>query len=312
MFGFSFSLAKMTAVVAVVNLSIAMPAVAETIRIGLGVDPAHGEYFVAAERGLFKKAGLDVELVRFTQGGEGVDAALTGLVNITSAADMTTMIRMARGPLKPLAIGQRSINSIKLTVSSKVQSINDIKKFGIVAGSVSEYAARAALKKFGVDATGVTFVRSGPPELPALLARGDIDGYFVWEPLASLGVQQGGKILMTSVDAGYQSHMWITANAAWYETHKDEANRLVEVLSEAAKIIAADPEAAAKDINAQTRLPVDQTATTLKMYDWSVRKFTSQDIEGYKNIATFLAENKMTDKLLDVAAAVPVDTSGTK
>eukprot|EP01031_Cornospumella_fuschlensis_P019344 gene19344-23706_t len=51
------------------GLSLA-PAGAEPIRIGMGVDPSHSPFFVANQRGLFKKAGLDVNLVRFTQGGE--------------------------------------------------------------------------------------------------------------------------------------------------------------------------------------------------------------------------------------------------
>ncbi|MFD2236586.1 ABC transporter substrate-binding protein [Aureimonas populi] len=280
------------------------PAAAQAVRIGLGVDPAHGAYYLADELGLFEEAGLEVELVRFAQGGEGVDAALTGVVDLTAAADMTTMIRIARAPLVPLAVVHESGISIRLTVGADIKGFEDIETFGIVPGSVSEYAARAALKTFGRDAAGVEFVSVGAPELPALLARGDIDGYFVWEPLASMGVEAGGKSLLTSGEAGYFSHMWLSANPTWYEANGEAAETLLGVVREAARMITEDPQAASVPIAAQTGLPADEVAETLAIYSWTVRDFTPEDVEGYEGIAAFLSENGMTDEPLDIGSVI--------
>jgi ABC-type nitrate/sulfonate/bicarbonate transport system substrate-binding protein len=60
-----------------------------------------------------------------------------------------------------------------------------IKSIGFVPGSVSEYATERMFAKFGIDPKSVNLVRIGPPEAPALLARGDLDGYFMWEPWPS-------------------------------------------------------------------------------------------------------------------------------
>ncbi|MFX7732008.1 ABC transporter substrate-binding protein, partial [Acinetobacter baumannii] len=78
--------------------------------------------------------------------------------------------------------------------------------------------------------------RSGPPELPALLARGDIDAYFVWEPWPTLGVQQGGHILMTAGDVGYTSTLWLSANANWLAANKEVAGNILKALAEASEI----------------------------------------------------------------------------
>lgn len=289
-----------SALAAITLFGLSGTAAAQAVRIGLGVDPAHGIYYLADELGLFEEAGLEVELVRFAQGGEGVDAALTGVVDLTAAADMTTMIRIARAPLVPLAVIHESGISIRLTVGADIEGFEDIETFGIVPASVSEYAARAALRTFEVDPASVEFVSVGAPELPALLARGDIDGYFVWEPLASMGVEAGGKSLLTSGEAGYFSHMWLSANPAWYESNVETAETLLGVLREAARMITDDSQAASVPIAAQTGLPVDQVAETLAIYTWTVRDFTPEDVEGYDGIAAFLAENGMTDELLDI------------
>ncbi|MFX5812994.1 ABC transporter substrate-binding protein, partial [Acinetobacter baumannii] len=88
--------------------------------------------------------------------------------------------------LRPLAVTYQSKTYVKLVARKAITSADKIKKFGIVAGSVSEYVTGLTLKTLNIDAAKVEMVRSGPPELPALLARGDIDAYFVWEPWPTL------------------------------------------------------------------------------------------------------------------------------
>lgn len=282
----------------------AAPLAAEPIRIGIGVDPSHSPFFVASQRGLFQKAGLDVNLVRFTQGGEAVDALVAGQVDLADAADQTTMIRMARAPLLPLAIFGESGRIIKLAASAKISDIKDIKKFGIVKGSVSEYSAIKALKTAGIDPKSVQMVPAGPAELPALLMRGDIDGYFLWEPWPALAVKQGGKILMTSGEAGYSYTLWITTTPAYYEKHKPELEKLLGVLKDADEIISKEMDAAAKDVNAQTKVPLPDVLAIMKDTTWKVRDFTPADIATFEQVAQFLADNKATPSLLDVRALV--------
>src|SRR5215468_1734352 len=46
----------------------------DTIKIGVGVDPAFSALYYAKQAKLFEQAGLNVELLQFTQGGDAVDA----------------------------------------------------------------------------------------------------------------------------------------------------------------------------------------------------------------------------------------------
>jgi len=304
-------LSRLSSVVPALSLALSLafglslaPAGAEPIRIGMGVDPSHSPFFVANQRGLFKKAGLDVNLVRFTQGGEAVDALVAGQLEFAEAADQTMMIRMARGSLLPLAIFSESGRIIKLAVNSRISDIKDIKKFGIVKGSVSEYSTIMALKKAGIDPKSVQMVPAGPAEMPALLVRGDIDGYFLWEPWPALGVKQGGKVLMTSGEGGYSYTMWLTTTPTYYASHKSDVEKILAILKEADEIITSDMEAAAKDVNAQIKVPLADVLAILKETTWKVRDFTPVDIANYQGVAQFLADNKATPAVLDVRALV--------
>jgi NitT/TauT family transport system substrate-binding protein len=286
---------------AALSMSLAsLPARAETINIGLGVDAAYTPFFLAGHRGLFKKAGVDVNLIRFAQGGEAVDAVMAGQTQFSGAADQTTMIRIARGDLRPLVIYEESGTYIKLAVKPSITDPKQIKKFGIVKGTVSEYSAQMALKKYGIDPASVQFVPSGPPELPALLARGDIDAFFAWEPWPGIAIKQGAKTIATSGDVGYSYTMWLAAGGAWLEKNTTAAKAVVAAMVDANKQIAADPAQAAADLQAVTKLPVADTIGFLKETSWKVRGFTDADVAGFESIADFLLAQKATPTRVDL------------
>jgi NitT/TauT family transport system substrate-binding protein len=280
------------------------PARAETVVMGLGIDAAYAPFYVAQHRGLFKKHGLDAQILKFANGGEGVDAVVAGQAQIAGAADQTTMIRLARADLRPIAIYEESGSYIKLTAQPSITDVRQIKSFGIVKGTTSEYATYLLLEKFGIKPSDVKFIPSGPPELPALLARDDINAYFIWEPWPTLGVKQGGKVLMTSGEVGYTYTMWATVSGNWLETHKAAAKALIAALKEADADIAADPTKAAADLQAETTLPVADTLPFLKATSWTVRDFNEKDDVSYDKIADFLLAQKTTPTKVNFRKAI--------
>jgi NitT/TauT family transport system substrate-binding protein len=277
---------------------------AQTVNIGVGVDAAYTPFFLASHRGLFKKAGVDVNIIRFAQGGEAVDAVIAGQTQFSGAADQTTMIRIARGDLRPLVIYEESGTYIKLAVKPSITAAKQIKKFGIVKGTVSEYSAQMALKKYGIDPVTVQFVPSGPPELPALLARGDIDAFFAWEPWPGIAIKQGAKTIATSGDVGYSYTMWLAAGGPWLEKNTAAAKAVVAAIVDANRQIAADPAKAAEDLQAVTKLPVADTIGFLKETSWKVRAFTEADVVGFEPIGDFLVQQKATPARVDLRKAL--------
>jgi NitT/TauT family transport system substrate-binding protein len=209
------------------------------------------------------------------------------------------MVRFARAEMRPLAIVYQSGRYIKLVLGKDIESPEKVKKFGIVPGSVSEYSTQLLLKKFGMDAGTVQMVKSGPPELPALLARGDVDGYFAWEPWPTNGVRQGGRVVMTSKDVGYTDTMWLTPSAGWLEANGDAARGILKVLAKSCEIVVKDPQRAAAAVQAVIKMPVAQTLSLLKDMDPGVRDFTDADYQSYDGIAAFLAERKITPGVVD-------------
>jgi NitT/TauT family transport system substrate-binding protein len=269
------------------------------IKIGVGSDPVFASFYLAAHEKMFAAENLDVVVQPLADGGEALNSLVAQQVHFAAAAEPTHMVRFARAEMRPLAIVYQSGRYIKMVVAKDIAGPEKVKKFGIVPGSVSEYATLLLLKKLGTEPSAVQMVKSGPPELPALLARGDIDAYFAWEPWPTNGVRQGGRVVMTSKDVGYTDTMWLTPSAAWLEANADAAHAILKVLAKSCDIVVKDPQRAAAAVQAMIKMPVAQTLALLKDMDPGVRDFTDADYQSYDGIAAFLAERKITPGVVD-------------
>jgi NitT/TauT family transport system substrate-binding protein len=269
------------------------------IKIGVGSDPVFSSFYLAAHEKMFEAEKLNVEVHLYQDGGEAMNALVAQQVNLAPASEPSTMLRFARAEMRPLAVVYQSGRYVKMVIGKDVESPEKIKKFGIVPGSISEYSTLLALKKIGLDPSAVQMVKSGPPELPALLARGDIDAFFVWEPWPTNGVKQGGRVVMNSKDVGYVDTIWLNAAASWLDANTAAAHAILKVLARSGEIVAHDPQRTAEAVQAVTKIPVAQTLTLLKDFDPTVRDFTDADFQSYDGIAAFLAEHKMTPGVVD-------------
>jgi NitT/TauT family transport system substrate-binding protein len=291
---------------AVIAAGMAWPnaASAEPITIGVGIDPGFIAFFTAKQEKLFEKFGLDVKFVQFAQGGEALDALVAKQVMVSASAEPTTLIRMGRSDVIALASVAESGRYLKLATSAGITDPSKIKAFGVVPGGAMEYLTGITMKKYGMDKASVKQLRAGPPEMPALLARGDIDGFWLFEPFPTMVAAQGGKVLATSGDMGYVYNFWVSTTETWLAGHKDEAGKILKALAAACDIVNAEPQRGADATQAQVKIPAAQTLAFLKQVDCKMRDFQPGDFKSYDAIADFLAEAKITPTRVDYRKAI--------
>ena len=266
------------------------------LRVFVAVDTAYAPWYVAKDQGIFTKHGLDVDVTQVTQGGEGVDAILAGVVDVGGSGDATVLSKSVRGPLKALGVIQESGDYIKLVVRKEIANVRDIKRMGYVPGSLSHYGAFKLLDYFKVPRASVRMVAGGPPEMPALLARGDIDGFVIWEPWPSRAVDLGGKVLMKTKGFKYRYAFFIVASGTWFEGHRAEAMRYVRALNEAVRRVEGEPEVAAAATQKEAKIPPEDARKAVQEMEFGVRDFTAEDMRNFEQIAGFLEEQKITSR----------------
>jgi NitT/TauT family transport system substrate-binding protein len=276
----------------------------EPVKVGIGVDAAYVPLYLSKQDKLFAKHGVNVELVQFSQGGDALDAVAAGQMPVGGAAEPTTLIRAARIDIKVLGIYGESGTYVKLVAKAGITEPKQLKKIGVVPGSVSEFATELMLIKYNIDPKSVELIKAGPPEFPALLARGDVDGYFLWEPWPTNGIKQGGHVLLTSGDVGYSYNMWLSAGGAWLAGHREEAKAVLGSLAEACDIVRADPSKGAAAVQAEAKIPAAAALDALKEIHCVVRDFNDTDLATYEKIADFLAKRKITPQKVDLSKVI--------
>ncbi|MBY6345859.1 ABC transporter substrate-binding protein [Providencia rettgeri] len=267
---------------------------AQTVPIAVGIDPTFVSFFVAKDQDLFQKHGVDVKLVTFGPGGAMVDGMMAGQAVMTASTETTHLIRMPHADIRPVGIVGESGDNLKLVSRAEITDPAQIKTYGVVPGGVFEYLTSLSTEKFNGTDAKLAQVKSGPPELPALLLRGDVDAFWLFEPFPTMVKRQGGNILASSKDVGYTYATWVSAMGPWLESNPEQAKKVLDALAEACEITTADPALAAAAVEKQVRIPKQQTLEFLRETQCQMRGFTEEDLNGYDRIADFLQDRKIT------------------
>ena len=94
----------------------------DTVRIAVGVDPVYTPWWIAEEKGFYKKYGLKAEITQLSGGPDVGDATMAGEADIGSSGSATLMPRIVRGSLVVLATMATSPDALKLAALTSIKS----------------------------------------------------------------------------------------------------------------------------------------------------------------------------------------------
>lgn len=151
------------------------------------------------------KINMTLAIQNYEDGPSQTAAFLSGSLDMAVYGTAGASLLLARNAdIKIFMLSDNEIDTEGLIVkkSASIKSIKDLvgKKVGLTAGTTSDYGLRAALKEAGVDARSVKIIGIAPTALGAAWARGEIDAAYVWEPIMSRLVNDGGQKLQTIGD----------------------------------------------------------------------------------------------------------------
>lgn len=169
------------------------------VRVGVSLLRISQPVFVAAERGLFSKRGLEVELVKFDTAQPLADELATGRLDAAGYVALsilfggapppprvrvvTAVVEDATHPLSYLLVRKGS-----LLVGTKALAG---KKVGILPTVAYRKWLEAVLRHDGVRPEDVGIVPIAPPLQVDALAGGGVDALFTGDPMATAGLARG-------------------------------------------------------------------------------------------------------------------------
>jgi NitT/TauT family transport system substrate-binding protein len=212
--------------------------------------------WVAQEKGYFKESGLDVTIQLGAATGENLKGLAAGQAQFANLDLIGAWILAGKGDYKDFrtiaAIHQQSLVSIVTLEGSGITSPKDLegKKVGAATGSVNQLLFPAYAKLAGIDASKVQWVNAQPPQLPALLAGGQVQALSTFL-IGSKGIEKaaGGKKAVVLPYSKYLGDLYgngIITTAKIAKENPDLAKRFRDASLKAVKYTIEHPDEAAQ------------------------------------------------------------------
>ncbi|MEE1305052.1 MAG: ABC transporter substrate-binding protein [Agathobacter sp.] len=181
-------------------------------------------------------SNITVKLQKFSNWTDLMDALNSGKIQAASVLAELAMGAVSQGiNLKAVALGHKDGNIV--VVSNNINSVEDLrgKTFAIPSNQSSHnILLQDMLATAGMGFRDLNVIMLSPPEMPASLASGAIDGYCVAEPFGTQAVLQGfGKTLYTSETLWENSICCaLVFNGKYLESHKASVDEFLKYYRE--------------------------------------------------------------------------------
>jgi ABC-type nitrate/sulfonate/bicarbonate transport system substrate-binding protein len=296
---------SVNAFVAAIMLFLAAPVWAQTkTRINwTAVTGAQSGMFMARQEGLFKKNGLDVELVHIPSSSRGIQTILAGEIAFSFMDGANEVQADIKGANIALVAGATNRQVFSLMARSEIKKIGDLKgkKIGITRiGSSTHTSALFALGTAGLKPSDYQILplMEVPNILTALMA-GQVDAGVVSPPTNSRARKAGLNELMNLAKEGpeYVS-VGVGTSRSYINANEDTVRRVVRSYAEGVYLFKTNKAMALKMIQNQ-----------LKVKDVDIQEDTYNQFRQYLEYPPYVSRKAMEAVIADVAEKEPAAKS---
>lgn len=227
---------------AIAALFYAHPALGQTTleKMVVGYSAQAGAYapiWITKDAGLFKKNGLDVNLIFIPGGPTAAAAMIAGEVQAMAMAGPAIVTSNLAGSDLVMTAGIVNTFAFQFVTVKSITSPSQLKgkRIGINRyGAAPDVAARYALQRMGIDAREVTILQLGEQStrLDAMKA-GQLDAAILLPPITTIAQKEGMRVLMDMSELGAEFQITGLASSQGFITQKrSSALRLMRAFVE--------------------------------------------------------------------------------
>ena len=223
------------------------------------VTGAQSGMFMAQQEGLFKKNGLDVELIHIPSSSRGIQAILAGEIGFSFMDGANEIQANLKGANLALVAGATNRQVFSLMAKPEVKSVGDLKgrKIGITRiGSSTHTSALYALGQAGLRPNDYQILPlMEVPNIFTALAAGQIDAGVVSPPTNSRARKAGFRELVDLAKDGpeYVS-VAVGTSRSYIAANEDTVRRVVRSYAEGVYVFKTNKAAAIRMIQAHLKV----------------------------------------------------------
>jgi len=211
----------------------------DKVRLGLSSATAmNTTNWVAEERGLFRKYGLDAEVIITGQGGvPGLGALLAGDIQLLSGSGDLMIASALRGGDSVMIAGMVNKGLQRILVRHDIKTPADLKgkRIGVTRiGAISHVVLLMMLPRWKMSANDIQVVQAGSsPNMLASLEKGGIDAAIMSIPTMFVAEDRGYRVLLDMADTDiYYLHSILGTTRTYIKNNRDKVLRFLKAITE--------------------------------------------------------------------------------
>ena len=200
------------------------------------VSGLHSAVWVAEEKGLFRKHGLEVEVIVTGQGGTaGISALLANDIQmVNSAGDVLVAAALRGGDTVMIAsVVNKGLQRIVSKPEIKTPADLKGKRVGVTRiGAVSHSVLLMMLQRWKMNVNDVQVMQLGSsPNMLASLDKGGVDAAVLTIPSMFVAEDRGYRVLLDMADTDiYYLHTMVATTRQYIKNNRDKVHAFPEWL----------------------------------------------------------------------------------
>jgi len=290
---------------------ISVSAMAQKIVFGFSASTAFANAFVAANEGLFKKHGLDVEMKLVPNSATTPAALMAGSLQIATPTAPNTMQAVEQGLDLVVLAGAgyytKGMDDVAIMVrpDSPIKTAKDFEGKRVSTPGLNAFLHvlfRKWMAENGGDYKKVTFTENAFAQSLDVLRAGQVDGVLAVQPFLSRALESNtGRVVayyIASLEGETQSG-WHVASRKWADANPKQVAAFKAAIEEASAMAAKDPSVVRKANLVYIPFPADVQA---KFPDPKFKPVITPDVVQKWN--TIMMEQDMLKKPIDPAKLI--------
>ena len=299
----------------------------DKIRVGLSsVSALHGAMWVAEQKGLFHKHGIETEIIVTGQGATaGIGALLANDIQIASAGGDSLVNAALRGGetvmIAPAV--NRGLNRIMVRPDIKTPADLKGRKIGATRiGAVSHSVLLMMLKRWNMSPADVQVLQLGSsPNMLQALDKGGIDGAVMTIPFVFIAEDRGSRVLVDLAETDiFYLHTMIASTRSYLKANRDQALRFLKGFLEGIAYFKHNKKESLEIVRKKLRVNADQERNLERSYDLLATKYYESmpypSLRGVETVLGIVAKDNPKAKGADPKSFVDdsllreIDASG--
>ena len=285
------------------------------VRVGLSsMSATHGAMWVAEEKGIFKKHGIDPEIIVIGGGGSrGISALISGDIQFVTAAGDAVVSAASSGADVVMIAGILNKGVQRVMARPDLKTPQDLigKRVGVTRlGAASHLVLLMMLKQWGISPDKVRILQvESSSAMVVSLEKNGIDAAVLTVPSNFIAEDRGYRTLADLADMEiYYLNMMLDTTRSFLRLHRDQAVRFTKAFVEGIAYFKKNKKESIEVLKKKLRIDAAGEDLLQRSYDLYASQHYERipypSIEGVKTVIEFVARTNPKAKGSDPHAFV--------